>query len=287
MKLTEAAARYNEENRLRSRTLIHNCCRFAAHCGNFEVTRYTDATIADFRSQTVRKLSPWTIEKTITDVITVLKSQGVHVPPGKRLSKPLAARDPVPLTSIDAIWPHCSDWLRQWIVLSFWTASRLGDSLRLQLQTFGGGSVLQLRASKTGHVHRWPVPNWLVYWTQPQSLPYQKSNDNAQCIIRTAISVACNAAGVGIWSPKQLRQQALTAWSRADGMAGRIVHGSGLGVLDHYIDPLSVLESHQHKVTLPACFGATTDQQDIHAAFRRLDPDAQQLVRHTIERLSG
>ena len=56
---------------------------------------------------------------------------------------------------------------------------------------------------------------------------------------------------------------------------------------DHYISPLSVLESHQHKVTLPACFGATTDQQDIHAAFRRLDPDAQQLVRHTIERLSG
>lgn len=87
--------------------------------------------------------------------------------------------------------------------------------------------------------------------------------------------------------PKHVRQRALTEWSRADAMAGRIIHGCGLGVLDHYVDPLSILENAQHRVRLPVSFGADQSSgEDVAVTFRRLDPEAQQLVRSTIRRLA-
>jgi len=68
------------------------------------------------------------------------------------------------------------------------------------------------------------------------------------------------------------------------------VHGSGLGVMSHYLDPLSVLESAAPRVRLPSCFGAqasTTTEDALIASFRRLDPSAQGLVSMTAERLAA
>ncbi|MCA9036421.1 MAG: hypothetical protein KDA91_14900 [Planctomycetaceae bacterium] len=285
-KLTEAACHYNDANHLSSRTLIHNCCRFAAHCGDLELSQYQADHLAEFRRKTVQHMSPWTIEKTITDVITVLSANGIQLSPGRRLRRNLADRNPVPIAAIDQVWPHCDPWLQQWIVLSYWTATRLADSIRLQLK-LNGETTLHLTANKTGHCHRWPVPMWLGPWLQPMALPFWKSNDNAQDIVRTAITAACNAAGCERWQPKELRQRALTAWSQADGQAGRIVHGCGLGVLAHYLDPAEVLAAHAHKVRLPSCFGATEHQPDISLDFLRLDSDAQAIVRQTLLRLAS
>ena len=73
-------------------------------------------------------------------------------------------------------------------------------------------------------------------------------------------------------------------------MAGAILHGSGLsGVMRHYIDPLSVLESAAPRVRLPDCFGATAGdvESTLVANFRRLDTAAQGLIAGTAERLAA
>jgi hypothetical protein len=91
-------------------------------------------------------------------------------------------------------------------------------------------------------------------------------------------------------TPKQIRQTSVTEWTRANATAGAIVHGSGLGVMAHYLDPLSVLESAAPRVRLPSCFGACTEtasEDTLLSHFRRLDPAAQGLIAGTAERLAA
>ena len=178
--------------------------------------------------------------------------------------QPLAARDPVPPTSIDVICCTALTGCGSGIVLGLdsepsWVIHRL------QLQTFGGGSVPAASQQDRASFIRWPVPNWLVYWTQPSSSRcLTKSNDNAQCIDSLAISVAYGTAGVGIWSAKQLRQRAVTAWGRAGRMAGRIVLVPALAFGCYIPAQRAGIASAQSS---PASVARnTTDQRDIHAA---------------------
>ncbi len=67
------------------------------------------------------------------------------------------------------------------------------------------------------------------------------------------------------------------------------MHGSGLGVLNHYVDPLTVLESTAPMVRLPAGFAdghELTATAALPALVSRLDPDAQELVLRTAQRLA-
>ena len=123
-------------------------------------------------------------------------------------------------------------------------------------------------------------------WTGSRP-PWQRSTDFWRKTLRDAISHVCDRAGVARWTPKQLRQRSITEWTRANATAGQLIHGCGIGVLSHYLDPLSVLESAAPQVRLPACFGAYSDTADrMTEVYRRLDQQGQQLVLHTAERMA-
>lgn len=292
MQLTSATTAYCTKQRLRSRTLSHNATRFAHFCGDMEVCEITDSVIEHFRKLALESaLSAWTIEKTITDVLTVLHASQVMTAAGTRLRLPRPIPRPVALTDIAAAWESAAPWLRQWMAIAYWTGLRLADSLRLQLSLSGNPpDTLQLHASKTGHLHQWPVPAWLKTHLAPRSLPFGKPNDHAMQLVRTCLTCASRDSVSADFCPKQLRQRALTEWSKANGMAGAILHGSGLsGVMRHYVDPLSVLESAAPRVRIPACFGDCQTQGSEDALlshFRRLDPAAQGLISGTAERLA-
>jgi len=73
-------------------------------------------------------------------------------------------------------------------------------------------------------------------------------------------------------------------------MAGKIVHGSGLGVLDHYIDPMAVLESAASSVRLPLGFTFDDDERKRQAKhlpdlLQKMDPEARALILQTAQRL--
>lgn len=292
--LVSLAQRYIAENRLAGRTPIYSAARFVRLVGDIPTEEIGEPHICRYRTECQRiNLSAATIESSIGNIVTVLKHDRIHVTSiGRRLRRNPPSPSPVPLSDLDAIWPHCCGWLRNWIALTSWTALRLSDGMELQawLGTDLAGDTLRLTASKTRHRHEYPTPRWMPAIWEPVLPPWTRSTDFWRKTLREAIAHACRLAGVPEWTPKQLRQRSVTEWSRANATAGAIVHGCGLGVLHHYLDPLQILEGAAPRVRLPECFGASADagtEDALLGHFRRLDPAAQGLIAGTAERLAA
>lgn len=230
-----------------------------------------------------------TIETTVADILTVIHGVTGQSPGrGRRIPVPRPEPKPVPLSSIDAIWPHCAPWLRSWIAVTYWTGLRVSDSLRV-CNMPAPPECLRFQASKTGRNHVWPIPEWLRQWW-PEFFPLPKATDFNLRLLRKSIADACTAASVPHWHPQQLRQRSITEWSRANATAGAIVHGCGLGVLAHYVDPLSVLEAAAPRVRVPvAMLGSyqPASEDSLLSAWRRCDPQARELVTATAERMAS
>lgn len=292
MNLAEFAEKYCRAHNYR-RTPIHSANRFQKLSGVSEASAVTTQTIESFRVTAVSaKLSIWTIEKTVTDVLTLVReSTGRKLEPGRRINRPSPQPKPASLDAISAMYLQAPEWLQQLVALSYWTALRLSDAIAMQCKLSADmPDVLYWQANKTGKRHCWPIPTWLRTRLKPLTLPYKRSNCNAGKRVREAMWTACEFAGISTITPKQLRQRSVTEWSRANATAGSLIHGCGIGVLAHYIDPLSVLESAAPRVRLPAYFGADASQDaesGLLDNFRRLDPAAQGLIAGTAERLAA
>lgn len=282
--ITEAKSYVSDRKTVR-REPVYSANRFAKLVSDVPIADLSTELLEQYRFQCgLLNLSPRTIESSINDLLTVYRhATGKDLKPGSRLRRNRPAPDPIPLAEIDALWPICDRWLQQWICLTHWTCLRLSDCIELQLRLAGPVPVLRYTASKTGHAHVWPVPNWLREWLDPVPLPYRKANDFAAKILRSVLASACKKQGLTKWLPKNFRQRGITEWMRADGSAGRLVHGQGLGVLSHYVDPLTIIEPAAGRVRLPEAFSSCTIE-DISVPFGRLDPDAQRIVRDTILR---
>lgn len=288
MSLTELARQYCTTRRI-AFTPLHSVNRFVRVMGEIPIGELSTSHCEQFRSACIGKNSAWTIEKTLVDLVTVVESAGKTLDKGRPLRRNRPVPSPIPTAFVDDSWPHMSDWLRQWVVLAYWTGLRLDNVIELQCGTDGCKSDrIHYRASKTGHIHVFPVVDWLRPWLSARSLPYSRANDHAQALVRIGIGTACRDANLEPWLPKFLRQRCLTEWSRANAAAGAILHGSGLRVLSHYVEPLAVLESASYRVRLPACFGATQDcGESLLRNFARCDEQAKSIVSLTAERLAA
>jgi len=287
MKITEAARDYVQKRNL-SRTVIHCADRFAAVIGNIRISRVTQHHIEKFKDAgKVRGWTAWTIKGTCKDIRTLARHYC-----GRtfelRVPVPKPKPDPTSIEVINAIWPHMAPWSRQWLVLAYWCSLRLDDSIRLQL-SISDSSVIEWEASKTGKLHQVPVPGWLRSHLTAAQLPYRRAADHAQVIVRAELARVSNLADVPIVFPRNIRQRGLTEWQLSGPDAGAIIHGSGLGILDHYVPGVVILEKAMHRVRLPSCFGATpaTAEDSLLNNFRRCDPAAQTLIVGTTERLAA
>ena len=285
--IAEAVA-YLAAHTIVRREPLYSANRFARLCGDTPAADVTTAGLQQYRTMCqAAGLKPRTIESSVSDLISVVHhATGQRLPAGHRLRLTRPDPQPVSASTIEAIWPHCCDWLRDWIALTWWTAMRLADGMDTQRRLATISDVIRTTAGKTGRQHAWPVPSWLSsLWTGSRP-PWQRSTDFWRKTLRDAISHVCDRAGVSRWTPKQLRQRSITEWTRANATAGQLIHGCGIGVLSHYLDPLAVLESAAPQVRLPACFGASVDNAErMTAAYQRLDQHGQQLVLQTAERL--
>lgn len=290
--ITEAKAYLASRNIVR-REPLYSAHRLARHLGDLPASDITTEHLDQLRDKLrATKMSHRTIESTIADLITVISATIGFAPQrGKRLSIAKPRPHPVTTDSIDLIWPHCSPMLRSWISLTYWTGLRLSDGLRWMLyhKSTQIPEIVCVIASKTQTEHRFPVPGWLRQILVGGRYRFRTVSDFARRSIRCEIQSACVKAGVSVVSPKHFRQRSITEWTRANATAGAIVHGSGLGVMVHYLDPLSVLESAAPRVRLPRCFGACVGDRTettLLTHFRRLDPAAQTLIAGTAERLA-
>jgi hypothetical protein len=292
MTLTEAAALYVEQHGIEP-VPCYSAKRFAEVVG--------DKLLADITEEDCRLyvhvaeqagVSRWTIKGTLKDVRTVCRANSINLEvPTVKCDQSIP--EPTPLSDISLIYDNSPHWLRQFLVVGHLTALRLDDVMTMQVRGFDRkAETLTWRASKTGHVQQWPVPSWAQRHLGLYGLGYKKANDYGQSKVRAAIAKACRAAGVKVTKPKNLRQRSLTEWSIANGMAGEIVHGSGLaGVMKHYVSPLAVLQNAVGRLRVPDSFVSPEDRERgeetlIHN-YQQLDNDGRELLVHTSARLAG
>ncbi len=292
--LSRWAIKYCHERQISRREPIYSTTRFVRHMGDMRVADITTENLIQFRNSMLAEgLTPVTIESSISDVQTLLKAAGRTIDGGRRCKLARPRPKPITFEALDAVWPYCDGRLRQWMVVSYWTALRLSDAMNLMVSlTADVPDVLEWTASKTQHLHRWPVVPWLHRYLTRRKLPFKSANSYALKSLRRGIAGACDAAGVDRWNPKYLRQLSLSQWSRTDPLAGQIIHGCGLNsVLKHYLDPLIILQGAALKLPVPERFTAvepaTVETSELVSLFRNLNPAQQVAVKKSMLEVQG
>jgi hypothetical protein len=290
MKITELAEQYVQKNKL-AKTPIYSANRFARYCGNKSPEEITESVLREFRIAAENaNVAAWTIRGTLRNLKTLLRSVGhdVHI---DKVQLPQPEPEPTPIEDIEAIWQYCPPWLQQFLAISYWTAARLDDVIRIQQALTCVPIVLQHVARKTQHRHRYPVPVWLRQWLEPVKLPYGKNFDWSGVIVRSALAAICDTCNVATIKPNHIRDLSLNSWMAASPSAVGVLHGQDLKTLKHYIDPLRMLESAASRVFVPRCMLGDCKQSDNEGTlldnFRKLDPQAQGLIVSTAERLAA
>lgn len=297
MSVCKFAEYYTASREITRREFVYSANRFTRLLGPMRVNAVTTDVLCEYRDEMrKRKLQPSTIESSVSDMRTLVKAAtGNLIDVGRRLHKPRPEPCPVTLHPLRACWPNLDEWVQQWTVISYWTALRLSDALSLQFTlTETVPERLTWKASKTGHVQRWPIPQWLKPWLIRRSMPIARVSDFSRRLLRLRIIDACERAEVPPWKPKSLRQYSLTQWMRASPAAGAVVHGCGLnGVLKHYVDPLSLLEDATDKLFVPQFFQIgdvkePTEKNDLNAddLLNRMDPAVRSAMLKTLQSLT-
>lgn len=211
---------------------------------NPRIERIGHATFAEFRRNCLAEnLSPHGIEKAITDVITILKSNRRNVEAGRRLK--LDDPDPYcpPLSDLGKVYLACKhakrprlrycpapEYLRAFIVFALWTGFRLSDMISVTRADIDEHTIRR-RANKTGKVHE--IPNCEVVRRHLAELPKRDgpifpAGRSCTTRIRQWLTAVCKLASVPRFTPQNLRVAAVNSWSDANFEAGVVIQGEGI-----------------------------------------------------------
>jgi hypothetical protein len=287
MNLVNHAENYVSERHL-SRNPVYSAARFSKIMGDLPVDQITTEQMKVFRQKCDGlKMGAWNVRNTLKDVRMLVRAAGYSIDI-ETIRQPDPDPKPIAFDTIEAIWPHLEQWSRQWLVLSYWCGMRLADSIRFQKSITAGTKAIQWAAKKTGRKHKAPVMPWLVPFLKPVTLPYKSNMDWSKVLVRNEIQRVCSAANIDAFEPSQVRDTSFREWCRADFYVGQVHHGCKLGVISHYVDVLDILEPVAPRVRVPVCFGGSSEAQpesELVANFRKLDPQAKDLVLMTAQRM--
>lgn len=248
--------------------------------------------------------SPATIEATV-DLVRRLRP---GIPAGDRLKRPSPDPCPPSIESIDrayrsaivAVWPRWIDpavWWRAFFAVACWTGFRLSDLFTLEPGHFGD-EWITLRAGKTSKLHRIPTSAFMRRHIAPlceTGVPlFRPAGSRKQ--FRRELRRIQRDARVEKFTPQNLRQFAITAWSIADAEAGRIIHGCGLSgrdVMLHYVRRPTILLSAAPRVRMPDAFlsdaeraSRQDDEARVVSGFREATPSDREIILSLVTRLA-
>lgn len=300
MNATELVARYLETRPGLSRRSIqkhrHNVNRWKRLVGE-------DLDCDRFRlAATSSGLRPRTIESTIRDMLTVARFvlPGPEVPVLGHPLRMVQSLPKVPTSGeIDRLYLSChvakwpilpnpGRWWQALIVTACWTGMRRSDLLRLRWSDIGPDWANTV-GSKTGRPIRIPICE--AVRRHLDSLQHPKTvfgHDTSGHQIYREMSRIRSAAEVPDIGMQALRRWSICAWSSANAEAGRIIHGSGLGILRHYVDPYRILCHAAEAVELPQSFTgplAMEESQKVSGSesellcnFRHANPENRRIL---------
>lgn len=164
---------------------------------------------------------------------------------------------------VDLTWPRdeCPfRFWRRWLTANYLTGLRLGDMLRLSPGDIQG-EWLKIKAGKTSRAQLFPLcPLLRSALNVPSERVFVCSK--SPHLIRRELAKLSAAVGASIKvTPQSIRRLSITQWSLADETAGKIIHGSGLGVLRHYIQVEQVLREARKRLAVPKSFSKPESKQ--------------------------
>lgn len=143
---------------------------------------------------------------------------------------------------------------RALLFLGYWTGLRIGDLRRLTWASVFTDRI-EWKASKTDVAHVFPVTADVQ-----RHLDMVRGLDSVYVVpiargslrfIRKELSRLCRLAGVESFGPQKMRRASVTEWGCTTNDAGALIHGCGLGIRRHYVNPLKVLSRASERFELP------------------------------------
>lgn len=243
----------------------------------------TPAVFDAFRQSALAAgLSRRTIEETVSDVARICGVNDI----GNRLRRwKSAACKAVPSPQLlgyayanadQAQWPNdrlcrtesliglsAGDFWRGFLVFAYFTGLRLRDLRSITWAAIDYGFIWE--ASKTGKTHLYPESAVVMRNIRPlrtsgseRVFPLSRSQER---LIRRELK----RIGGAELTPQAIRRASVTQWSLANANAGRIIHGTGLGVMSHYLDARRILAAALPKLAMPTEF-LTEEERDQRSA---------------------
>lgn len=250
--------------------------------GDLDVSAVTTATYQEFRRKSKdaghTAQTTETTMKTIRQIVRVAHVHGLleGAPPDRGKPRPIPPPQPfVPtMAQLNALYLATDDVRLTWprlhvppatfwkclMAIGVWTALRKSDLLYNLRWANVTEERITFSATKTQIQHSFPlvptIQRHLAAMYQAgrvQVLGPTRNNSKLQ----ENLDRLSMAAGIEPHIRFQhFRRFAVTNWSRADSTAGTIVHGSGLGILAHYIGQFDILKNAAGKVELPPAMEA-------------------------------
>lgn len=266
-------------------------------------------TFSSFRAKCRSEhLAAISIERSIGDVLTVLKANGLTPDRGRSLK----IDDPDPqcptltdlgkwyvacelATSPRLDWCSACDYLRAFAVTAYWTGFRLADLFALTRDELLADTIIR-RANKTSKRHE--IPNCAVVRRHVAAIPHRAGplfSAGATCPthLRNWMNSISALAKCATFGPQNLRVGSVNAWRDAGGAeAAGIIHGESLGgrgAIRWYLQrstPLKVLTLAAPRFVWPAEF-LLPEEKDSHnvaidsvvALAKRLRPEQLENLR--------
>ena len=278
MTLAKALAMYVAQNNLAPKTqrkLSHRLNCWQRHSAARTVAAITATAFARFREAAqAAGLAVRTIEETVSDVgrICGLKDVGPRLRGWKRI-----VCRPVPEIEIInrayegagmAVWPNSpksrtpelqtvdnGTFWRAYLAVGFHTGLRENDMRRITWDAIGLQRI-DWQASKTKRPHVFPVDDVLRRHLEPLRSTAMTDrvfpiSDSQTRFVRAELKRISGDAGL---TAQPLRRASLTAWAQADRTACEIIHGCGLGVLQHYLGADRILREAMLRRAWPVAF---------------------------------
>lgn len=279
MRLTDAIPSSGIAQRT-AQKLRHTITFWIKHGGSENPREISTAMCESVRAAASSEhLSATTIERSISDILTLCHYAGCHVEAGRRLRLRVKCKSVPLLESIGRLydvaeqcnWPsrlrgadwrwmnltseNRLNWLRGFIALGLWTGLRASDLLKLEWSAIEDERIV-IEASKTGKEHRFPLPSILKGLIEPLRALNRATvlgvGEHTLHLIRDELTRLCGVAGIAQIGPQALRRASITTWATVSPEAGRIVHGTGLGVLAHYYDGEQILRAAMDRFPWPS-----------------------------------
>jgi hypothetical protein len=255
------------------------CRHFAALTSDPPLDLITTATFNGYRAACLKSgLRPKSIECRVQTVLQVLRlcgpeqerRQGLGLIPkvpfvGVPLRTGTALKRTPTVAELQSLarqfyratWPRTAEvspklFWTAWLGTLFVTGIRFRDFLLASRKQLAG-DVLIVTAAKTEIAHVFPLPDWLM--SPLYRLPSYRGR-LFPCPLRPTefrgrLKTLATAAGVPWLTAQAIRRASITEWSALNADCGSIIHGQGLGIRRHYVDPLRLLRKHLPELPNP------------------------------------